>query len=195
MDRAEVIEEKEFIMEFNPRLETKRLLLRKITKADNTDLFEVMTDSQIDKKMVWNHLNKMEEITLYINEVIGFYESKQPSCFGIELKESGKLIGIVELINYKKEFHSLEFHYMLLPKHHSKGIMTAALLRIIAFIFKETDINRIEAFCLKSNRASAKALEKAGMHLEGIMRDKIFLNNEYVDLKSFSILKSDIQYV
>ncbi len=182
-------------MNFYAKLETKRLILRQITKADNTDLFDLMTDSQIDKKMVWNHLNEMEEIIHYINKVIGFYESNQPSCFGIEFKESGKLIGIVELINYKKEFHSLEFHYMLLPKHHSKGIMTEALLRIIDFIFKKTDINRIEAFCLKSNRASGKVLEKAGMHLEGIMRDKIFLNNEYVDLKSFSILKSDIQYV
>ena len=182
-------------MEFNPKLETKRLVLRKITEADKIDLFGLLTNSQIDKKMVWNHLNEMKEITHYINEVNGFYENSQPSCFGIELKESGKLIGIVELINYKKEFHSLEFHYMLLPKHHRKGIMTEALLRIIAFIFKKTNINRIEAFCLKSNRASAKALDKAGMHLEGIMRDKMFLNNEYVDLKSFSILKSDIQYI
>lgn len=181
-------------MDFNPRLETKRLVLRKITKEDKNDLFELLTNSQIDRRMVWNHLNDMDEITQYINEVIASYEKKEPSCFGIELIESGKLIGILKFINYKKEFRGLEVHYMLHPTHHNKGIMTEALIRVIAFIFKETNINRIEAFCLKSNHAAGKVLEKAGMHLEGVLREKIFINDSYVDLKMFSIIHSDIQY-
>ncbi|MDO9576991.1 MAG: GNAT family N-acetyltransferase [Candidatus Cloacimonadales bacterium] len=182
-------------MDFNPRLETKRLVLRKITKEDKNDLFELLTNSKIDRRMVWNHLTDMDEITQYIDEVVASYEKKEPSCFGIELIESGKLIGIIKFLNYKEEFHGLEVHYMLLPAHHNKGIMTEALIKVIAFVFKKTSINRIEAFCLKSNHAAGKVLEKAGMHLEGIMREKIYINGNYVDLKMFSIIKSDIQYI
>ena len=82
-------------MDYNPSLETRRLILRKISEADKMDLFELLTNSQIDKKMVWNHLDDMNEITEYLNEIIGSYHNDQPSCFGIELKESGKLIGII----------------------------------------------------------------------------------------------------
>jgi len=182
-------------MDYNPTLKTKRLILRKITEADKQDLFELLTNSQIDKKMVWNHLDEMGEITDYIKEVQDTYDTKEPSCFGIELKESGKLIGVVEFINYKKEFHCIEVHYMLLPTHHRKGIMTESLIKIFAFVFDKTDINRIEAFCLKENRAAGKVLEKAGLHLEGVMREKIFINNVYKDLKFFSMIKTDVQYI
>ena len=78
-------------MDYNPNIETKRLILRKISEADKIDLFELLTNSQIDKKMVWDHLDDMNEITEYLNEIIDSYNNDQPSCFGIELKESGKL--------------------------------------------------------------------------------------------------------
>lgn len=181
-------------MDYNPSLETRRLILRKISEADKNDLFELLTNSQIDKKMVWDHLDDMDEITEYLNEIIDSYNNDQPSCFGIELKESGKLIGIIKLINYHDEFKCVEVHYMLHPTHHRQGIMTESLLKVIAFIFNKTDINRIEAFCLKQNRAAGKVLDKAGMHLEGVLREKIFINDEFIDLKLYSILKSDIQY-
>ncbi len=182
-------------MDYNPTVESKRLILRKITETDKMDLFDLLINSRIQRRMVWNHLNNMEDITQYIKEILSSYENNEPSCFAIELKESGKLVGIIEFINFKEEFMCLEVHYMLLPKHHNKGLMTEALIKIISFIFKETSINRMEAFCLKSNHASGKVLEKAGMHLEGIMREKIFIEDDYADLKFFSMIRSDIQYV
>jgi len=145
--------------------------------------------------MIWNHLNEMDEIIEYINEIEKSYKKNEPSCFGIELKESGKLIGVLKFINYIKEFRCLEVHYMLLPAHHRKGIMTEALIKVISFIFAKTDINRVEAFCLKENRAAGKVLEKAGMHLEGVLREKIYINDQFKDLKFFSMIKSDIQYI
>lgn len=182
-------------MDYNPTLNTKRLILRKITLEDKNDLFELLTNSQIDKKMIWNHLDEMDEIIDYINVIDESYKRNEPSCFGIELQESGKLIGVLKFINYIKEFRCLEVHYMLMPTHHRKGIMTESLIKVISFIFAKTDINRVEAFCLKENRAAGKVLEKAGMHLEGVLREKIYINEEFKDLKFFSIIKSDIQYI
>jgi ribosomal-protein-alanine N-acetyltransferase len=182
-------------MDYNPTLETKRLILRKISENDKDDLFGLLTNSQIDKKMIWNHLDEMDEIVEYIEEVRESYNKNHPSCFGIELKEDNQLIGVVEFFNYNEEFHCVEMHYMLLPKHHRKGIMTEALLKILAFIFDKTDINRIEAFCLKENKAAGKVLEKAGMILEGILREKILVNDEFMDVKLYSMLKSDMQFV
>ncbi|MCF7792922.1 MAG: GNAT family N-acetyltransferase [Candidatus Cloacimonetes bacterium] len=182
-------------MSYNPTLETKRLILRKISGDDKEDLFELLTNSEMDKKMIWNHLDDMDEIEAYITEVRDSYNMNHPSCFGIELKEDNHLIGVVEFFNYKEEFNCVEMHYMLLPKHHRKGMMTEALLKILSFIFDKTDINRIEAFCLKENKAAAKVLEKAGLILEGILREKILVGDEYMDIKLYSMLKSDMQFV
>ena len=71
-------------MDYNPSLETRRLILRKISEADKEYLFELLTNSQIDKKMVWNHLDNMNEITEYINEILVSYQNNQPSYICVQ---------------------------------------------------------------------------------------------------------------
>jgi [ribosomal protein S5]-alanine N-acetyltransferase len=52
-------------------------------------------------------------------------------------------------------------------------------------------LNKIQARCEVNNIASARVMEKAGMQLEGILRQQIFVKGRYWDLKTYSILKEE----
>ena len=69
--------------------------------------------------------------------------------------------------------------------------MTEALQAAVAYIFRECNINRIEAFVEPLNIASQKTLEKLGFTKEGTLRSYERCRGELIDICIFSCLRSD----
>ncbi|GCE12469.1 GNAT family N-acetyltransferase [Tengunoibacter tsumagoiensis] len=59
------------------------------------------------------------------------------------------------------------------------------------FAFHQPNLNRIEAYCLNENDGSARVLEKVGMQLEGIARQRLFCKGSYHSVKTYALLKED----
>ena len=71
-----------------------------------------------------------------------------------------------------------------------QGIMTEALDVIIAFGFRELNLNRIDAVVLPENKASILLLEKLGFSHEGLLKEyENWGNKGFVDLCMLSMLK------
>ena len=64
---------------------------------------------------------------------------------------------------------------------------------MIQFGFQHLDLNRIEAYCKLQNIGSERVMQKVGMQLEGVARQKMFVKGEYHDLKQYAILRQDWQ--
>ncbi len=82
-----------------------------------------------------------------------------------------------------------EFGYWLARDYWNKGIMTNVVKRFCQLGFEEFKLERIEATVFEYNDASAKVLEKANFQYEGTLRNYIKKDNEYVNVKVYSILK------
>ncbi len=70
--------------------------------------------------------------------------------------------------------------------------MTEAVRAVIAWVFAQPGIYRVWAVCDVENLASARVLEKAGMHLEGILRRWLIHSNVSVEPRDcfcYSIVK------
>ena len=52
-------------------------------------------------------------------------------------------------------------------------------------------LNRIQGNCEVENPASARVMEKAGMKLEGVLRETHFLKGRWVSVRMYSILKRE----
>ncbi len=76
---------------------------------------------------------------------------------------------------------SAEMGFWLAEPYWGKGIMTEAVKKLTEFSFERYGLNRIYAEPYTTNPASAKALEKAGYKLEGIMRANVFKNGKILD--------------
>lgn len=174
-----------------PVLETDRLLLRRMTMADAQDVFAYSCDPEVSRHVLWEAHRFIGESRAYLRYIQRQYRNNEPSSWGIELKESGRLIGTIGYMWWDRENRSAEVGYSLARAQWNKGLMTEAMRVIIRFGFEEMGLNRIEAQHETSNPASGRVMEKVGMCLEGILRQRLYNKGRYVDVALYSILRGD----
>jgi ribosomal-protein-alanine N-acetyltransferase len=112
--------------------------------------------------------------------------------WGIFLKGEDTLIGIIEVMNVSININSLTVGYFTHPDYWNKGYTKRAIKLLLKYLFKEIDVNRIEADVMLENKYSKKALLTNGFIKEGIIRQGNFWPGKgIVDLEKYSILKQE----
>lgn len=86
---------------------------------------------------------------------------------------------------------ALNFGIGLLPSARGKGHGSAAQRLLVAYLFDNTTVNRVEASTDVENIAEQRALEKAGLQREGVTRGCHFRNGEYRDMVVYAILRKE----
>mgnify|MGYP000128692033 CR=1 FL=1 len=71
-------------------------------------------------------------------------------------------------------------------------MMTKAVRQICRYVFNNSDILRIYAEPFAFNAASCRVLEKAGFQYEGTLRSNAVKNGKVIDMKMYSLLKSEV---
>jgi [ribosomal protein S5]-alanine N-acetyltransferase len=85
-----------------------------------------------------------------------------------------------------------ELGYWLAEPYWGKGIITQAIQQMVRYGFENFEFTRIYARPFGHNKASQKALEKAGFVLEAHLEKTFFKNGEYVDELIFAIRKESL---
>ena len=176
-----------------PTLETERLLLRKITPADEADVFAYGSDPEVSKYMPWEPHQSLEDTRAYLATVFERYRQHTPGPWGIVHKGDAKLIGTCAYHDWQRNDRRAEIGYVLSRSYWGQGYMAEATRAIIAFGFREMNLNRVQAMCDVPNIGSARVMEKIGMRFEGVLREYFFEKGRYIDLKLYSILRSEWQ--
>lgn len=174
-----------------PKLETERLILRKITLDDAGDIFHYANDKEVSKYLLWYPHNTINDTKEFINFTMNRYKKDESGDWGIVLKQNYKLIGSCGFVNFNKQHLSAEIGYVLCKDYWNRGLMTEAVKRVIKFGFEDMNLNRIEAMHDIENIASGKVMQNVGMKYEGILRQKIFKKGKFCDCCLYSILKTD----
>ena len=84
-----------------------------------------------------------------------------------------------------------EAGYALSSRFQRQGLMPRALELLLAEVFLNTAIERLEARCATDNEASRKVLENVGFLREGYLRGYFVLGGKRVDNYLFAILRDD----
>ncbi|WP_028504633.1 GNAT family protein [Ruminococcus sp. FC2018] len=172
-------------------IETDRLKLRPLTMSDTWDIFEIFSDKQVMKYYDLLPFESFERAKEQVEFFIKGFEQKTMLRWGIELKDSGKLIGTCGFFNFNEDALKAELGYELNSSYHGKGLMSEALDAVLEFIFRETDINRVEAFAEPPNIASQKVLKKLGFVKEGTLRRYERCRGELIDIIIYGLLRTD----
>jgi ribosomal-protein-alanine N-acetyltransferase len=109
----------------------------------------------------------------------------------VSLKEDKKLIGEMGYYDYDKIHKKAELGYKLDKMYWRKGIMSEALDAIMGFVYRETDINRLQSIVYPRNPGSFLLLEKFGFKREGLLRDFEFERGNYIDVYMYLILRRE----
>ena len=143
-------------------LETERLKLRAIKIEEAKHVYETWTSyDEVSKYMRWSTHKSVEETKQWIM-------MEQENCkkdnyydWGIELKETGKLIGSMGA-HYVPELDRYEIGYAIAKKYWGKGLVTEATKYMLEYLVNEKGIKRFVASHAKQNPASGAVMQKVG---------------------------------
>ena len=174
-----------------PILETARLRLRKLTVADTEPYYRHLFGSQaVARYMLWDPHRDLSESAASIQKVLGRYEAGRCYRWGIALKETDALIGIIELLRFDEDTDSCSFAYMLGEAFWGKGFGTEALETVFDFAFSQMQVRIITADHFAINGASGRVMEKAGMKKAGFLPGKYEKNGIRYDAVEYSITQA-----
>lgn len=186
-----MITQKQFPLQ--PILETQRLILRPITMEDVADIFEYASIPEVTQYLPWGSPKTIDDTKIFIEGVLKNYNNNIPGDFGLFHKEYKKIIGTIGFPSYVPQDKRIELGYCLSPKYWGQGFMPEATKKVLAFCFHAFVVERVEAYCVGENKASARVLEKAGMQQEGTLRKRVYRKGRFWDQVYYSILREEFE--
>ena len=174
-----------------PIIESKRLMLRQLTPGDAEDLFACQSDPEVFRYSRHSEETSLESATHTLNRLLKWHQEGFMLSWAIVLKENQRFIGRIQMEDWSDEDHRAAVGYLLGKQYWGKGYATEALRAVIAYLFEQTTVNRIDAVTWRENSASARVMEKAGMRFEGLARQRRFVKGAFRDRKSYAILRED----
>lgn len=175
-----------------PALETERLELRLFNDNDAEDLYEVCSDDLVTKFLAFDTYTSIDDAHKRLEFLKEEYAKlEEPPVWAIVLKETGKVIGSINYLHVKEKHGRAEVGYLLGREYWNRGIMTEALRAVLKFGFEDMGLNKVIVCCDTRNVGSYRVMEKNGLVLEGILRQDRFSKGEFVDIKTYSMLKEE----
>jgi [ribosomal protein S5]-alanine N-acetyltransferase len=176
-----------------PKIETERLILRKLVISDAQSVFDHwLSDERVTDNLIKGAHKNVSETIERVNKIISDYGSEDFCYWGIELKTDGELIGAIDFYNFDPATENCEVGYSIGYQWWNQGYGTEALRAVIEFGFKHMNIHKISAAHNLDNEASGKIMIKAGMVHEGTIRHMIRNSkNQYKDCAVYGILQED----
>ncbi len=111
--------------------------------------------------------------------------------FGIEDKNTGKLIGMIGLTRIATTHKNAEMGYWLGKPFWGQGLASEAVSMMLEYAFGDMKLHRVYSRVRSKNIASQKVLERAGFIKEGCFREHIKHQGRWDDLLWYGKLRTD----
>ena len=174
------------------RLETKRLVLRRLTGSDADAMFRNWaSDPEVTRFLTWPAHRDAEVTKHVIGTWLPLYEKKDYYHWAVTLKEKGdEPIGTVHgLVN--DDLEQVTIGYCIGKPWWHQGIMSEAVQAVIDFFFDEVRANSICSFHDPNNPHSGMVMKHCGMKYEGTRRASDRNNTGICDASWYSVLRTE----
>jgi ribosomal-protein-alanine N-acetyltransferase len=174
-----------------PVITTERLCIRQMNMGDAEAVFAFKSDPEVTRRYGQEPHRSIDETRTWLQRRMVDYERRDAIFWVLALKEDDNPLGECCLWNFDTGFHCAEIGYELHSSYWQKGIMAEALSAILTYGFVNIGLHRIEANPLVTNEASQRLLLKLGFTREGILRERHFFHDKYLDQMYFGLLEEE----
>ncbi|MBN2086672.1 MAG: GNAT family N-acetyltransferase [Anaerolineales bacterium] len=171
-------------------IETARLLVRRFSPEDYTDLFEYLSEPAVYV------FEPGKPISIDEAKAMSLERSRGSDFLAVELKDIKKMIGHLYFKQAEPAWlQTWELGYIFNPKYQRQGYGSEAAAALTAYGFEHFNIHRIMARCNPQNTASWKLLDKVGFKREGHFRSYGFVHADengapiWTDAYEYSLLR------
>jgi len=167
-----VPEQRYWITLEDEKVESQRLLLRRILPGDYREVFNWSSDARVYRYLLSQPVEKPENL-------IGWLEQNDPNApdryvMICRSKEDGRAIGTVGMF-YQPEEDIWDFAYNFLYDEWGKGYATEATGAMMDYLRREKGAKGFEAECAEDNIGSRRVMEKLGL---SFVRESSYSKND-----------------
>lgn len=172
-------------------LKTERLNLRRVRREDAAQFFGFAGSKTVTKYMFWKPHTDIRESVASIEKTLSRYGLGNCWRWGIALKETDELIGIIDLLGINETEQSCTFAYMIAEDHWGRGFAAEALRAVLEFAFEHLELETVWGEHFGPNVASGAVMRKAGMKYTGTEMGKYEKNGVVFDVPQYRITRKE----
>ncbi len=170
-------------------ISTPRLILRAPQRGDARDFYAYARDDRVARYVLWYPHKSLGEARGTLRALRIRNREQGAMTFAICLKESGRFIGTIGPVWMDWGNRACEVGFSLAYEAWGQGLMTEALKAFLRYAFVDLTLNRVEGQHDLRNPASGRVMQKAGMTLEGQLRQRLYYKGAYADVALYAALR------
>ena len=171
-----------------PTLTGELVILRPVDEGDYEALAAAMADPDVTR-LTGSHGEIGEE------KARQWYRTRKFQTDRLDLaivdQASGEVVGEAVLNDWDPDNQCCNFRILIGPSGQGRGLGTEATRLIVGYGIEEIGLHRISLGVYAFNPRAQRAYEKAGFKVEGVLRDALLWDGEFVDEILMAVLASD----
>ena len=171
-----------------PTLTGDLVVLRPVDESDYEALAVAMADPDV-VRLTGSHGEIGEE------KAREWYRTRRDQTDRLDLaivdKAAGVVVGEAVLNEWDPDNQSCNFRILIGPSGQGRGLGTEATRLIVGYGIEQLRLHRISLGVYAFNPRAQRAYEKAGFTTEGVLRDALLWDGEWVDEVVMSVLAQD----
>jgi RimJ/RimL family protein N-acetyltransferase len=174
-------------------LQNELVILRRCVSEDADGLFKAIRESteELSPWLAWCHPDyQLSETQQWISQQMEFWDQGKEYSFTIR-NQREHLVGCCGLNHLKPEDKVANLGYWVRSGNTGKGYATAATELLARFAFDQLDARRVEIVAAVGNIPSQRVAERAGAKREGVLRNRLFLQEKSHDGIMYSLVPED----
>ena len=181
-----------------PTLIGDKATLRSFTEADLPAMREALLDADARILTGSVHDEAQAHAPMDADEGEAFrdwYLSREHQGDRLDLavcdKATGECVGEAVLNEWDPGNESCNFRILIGPKGRDRGLGTEATWLIVGYGFEFLRLHRVSLEVYAFNPRARRAYQRVGFRPEGVLRDALRYNGEWIDATVMSILASE----
>jgi RimJ/RimL family protein N-acetyltransferase len=172
---------------------TPRLILRPFRLDDVGAVYGYQSRPEVARFLYWDVRSRDEVADVVAQRVATPTLEREGDTLvlAVVAKETGTLIGEVNLAWWSREHRSGEVGFVFNPDHHGHGYAAEAAAEMLRLGFDGLGLHRIIGRCDGRNTASAKLMEKLGMRREAHFIQNEIVKGEWTDELVYAMLAEE----
>jgi aminoglycoside 6'-N-acetyltransferase len=174
-------------------IETERLQLRSLSKADVDDVLIYQSDPDSVRYIPWEARNREEVLDALgrAETYLGLSSETKSLLLAVVLKKTGQVIGQLNSAIVDNKNLTANIGYALNKEFRSKGYVNEALVALLDDIFANHDVRRVIADIDIRNSDSIKVVEKLGFRREATFIENDWCKGEWCSMHLYALLKRE----
>jgi RimJ/RimL family protein N-acetyltransferase len=176
-----------------PTLTGERVVLRPFLETDLPAMVEAIADPEVGRLTgSVNSSTAAPDAAFDQERLREWYSTRGGQDDRLDLaivdRETGDCVGEAVLNEWEPENASCNFRILIGPRGRDRGLGTEATRLVLAHAFETIGLHRVSLEVYAFNPRAQRAYEKVGFVTEGVRRDALRFDGEWVDSVLMSVL-------